>query len=85
MEVAKGLHLDYKEGNAVLKGEFKDGKDQTFATLSAEVKVAYFVNPKLDEVIADVTSGKIDLIPGTDIEKPVVLQVLAALKAEINR
>jgi len=85
VKVADGVELSYVEGKAVLKGEFKDDKGEVIASLAGEVKAAYFVNPKLDEVIAKVASGEIDLIPGTDLEKPVVLQVLAALRAEINR
>jgi len=85
VKVAEGVELSYVEGKAVLKGEFKDKEGAVIGTLSAEVRAAYFANPKLDEVIAKVASGEIDLIPGTDLEKPVVLQVLQALKAEINR
>lgn len=38
----------------------------------------------LDSVIADVQSGKIDIVPGTDIDKMVVMAVLTGLKGVLG-
>lgn len=59
--------------------EYKEGK----LVLSAEV--AAVLNPVLDGYIAKVESGEIDLIKGTDMDKYAALQVLQALKAEVNK
>lgn len=77
-EIGKsGVSVDYKDGKAIVSAF--DG------SVELTVKAAALVNPLLDKVIAKVESGEIDLIKGTDLEKGPVLQVLAALKAEINK
>ena len=85
MKVADGVELSYEGGQGVLKAEVKDGLDAVIGSLEVKVKAAYFLNPKLDELMAKVQSGEVDLIPGTDLEKGVVLAILGNIKNEINK
>jgi hypothetical protein len=79
MEVAKGVNVDYSEGQLVVKADFPQG------SIEAKLKVAPILNPELDKLAAKVESGEIDLVPGTDLDKVAVLQVIAAIKNEINK
>ena len=85
MKVAEGVDVSYEGGEVILKGVLKDSAGVEIGSAEVKAKVGYVINPKLDEVIAKVQSGEIDLIPGTDLEKPVVLQVLQGLKNELNK
>lgn len=44
-----------------------------------------FANPVIDGLIAKVTSGAIDPIKGTDLDKDAMLTVLKYLKGELNK
>lgn len=66
----------------LFKGGSLDYKD---GALLLQIKVAGFILPKLDEIQKKVESGEIDLIKGTDLDKMAVLQVLAAIKAELSK
>jgi hypothetical protein len=66
----------------VVKGvelEYKEGK------LVLSAGIAALLNPVLEDYKAKIESGEIDLIKGTDLDKMVVLQVIAALQAEVNK
>jgi len=85
MELGKGVDVSYANGEVILKGVVKDDKGVEIGSAEVKAKLGYVVNPKLDDVMAKVQSGEIDLIPGTDLEKPVVMQVLQGLKNELNK
>jgi len=50
-----------------------------------EVKVADQVNPLLEKLKGDIESGAVDLVKGTDIDKAVVLPVIALIQEYINK
>ena len=51
--------------------------------LALDLAVEY-LKPSLEAIKAKVISGEIDLIPGTDLEKPVVLGALETLLLKIK-
>jgi hypothetical protein len=59
--------------------DYKEGK------IVAEVQVAVFANPFLDDVKAKLESGEIDPIKGTDLDKLVLIQAIDFLKAVVNK
>jgi len=68
--------------------DFKDGKASISALeggIELVVKVSALVNPALDAFSAKVESGEIDLIKNTDLDKTVLLQAVAFIKAELNK
>ena len=85
MNVAEGLDVDYANGEVILKGTLKDAQGIVIGSAEIKAKVGYVLNPRIDEIMAKVASGEIDLIPGTDIEKHLVLQVLQGIKAELSK
>jgi hypothetical protein len=51
--------------------------------LALDLAVEY-IKPSLEAILAKVESGEIDLIPGTDLEKPVVISALTMLLSKIK-
>lgn len=74
--ITQGVKMELAKG---LTLDYKGGK----AVL--EVDVAGQVNSKLDELIAKVESGEIDLVKGTDFEKGPVMIALQFIKSELNK
>lgn len=51
--------------------------------LALDLAIEY-IKPSLETLKAKVISGEIDLIPGTDLEKPIVLGALETLLSKIK-
>lgn len=78
MEIGKsGIFLDYANGALTLTA--LEGK----VVLTA--KAALALNPVLDKFAAEIESGAIDPIKGTEIDKTVLLKAVELIKAEINK
>lgn len=77
VELLKGVKFEYKEGAAVVT--LLEGN------IEVKVKAAAALNPILDGLSSKVSTGEIDLIKGTDIDKELVLKIISAIKAEVNK
>lgn len=78
MEIGKsGVTVDYKEGALVITA--LEGNAEL------KIKAAAALNPVLDKFAAQVESGEIDPIKGTDLDKAALLKAIELIKAEVNK
>jgi hypothetical protein len=68
--------MQLREG---VNADYKEGK------IIIEVEVAKQLNPLLDKIKADVESGEIDPIKGTDLDKMGLLAAIETVKAYVNK
>lgn len=76
MNLGKDVTIDLKSG--VVEISAYEGK------LKVTAAVGMFAAPVLASLEADVNSGKIDPIKGTDLDKTALLQVIAFLKKQVG-
>jgi hypothetical protein len=60
-----------------VNADLKDGK------IVLEINVGAMLLPRIEKLEAQVQSGEVDLIKGTDLDKMALLQVIAILKTEL--
>ena len=77
MELGRGISVDYQEGELLIKAQGNGFE------IVAKGQVAGLALPVLDQLRAQVESGAIDPIKGTDLDKGMILQVIDGLKAAL--
>lgn len=76
MELGSGVVADYKDGKVVISA-FDGGVELT-------VKAAALIKPVLDGLEDQISSGKIDPVEGTDLDKEALLSLIAGLKKAVG-